>query len=76
MGKTVIDLKGLRYSMPLVKLSTALRKASPGDIFEAVSDYAEFDREITIWCNGTGNELRAVAEEDGLVVATIVKGGV
>jgi TusA-related sulfurtransferase len=75
MGKTVIDLKGLRYSMPLVKLSTALRKASPGDIFEAVSDYAEFDREITIWCDGTGNELRDVTREDGLVIATVVKAG-
>ena len=74
MGKTVIDLKGLRYSMPLVKLSAALKKASPGEIFEAVSDYPGFDREITIWCNGTGNELQEVTETDGLVRATIVKG--
>jgi TusA-related sulfurtransferase len=73
MAKTVLDLKGLKYTMPIVKTSVAIKKGSPGDVFEVVSDYSGFEHDIRQWCEETGNVLDTITQSGEEITATITK---
>jgi TusA-related sulfurtransferase len=73
MEKTVLDLKGLKYTMPVVKASVAIKKGNSGDVFEVVSDYSGFENDIKKWCEETGNVLESVSRSGEDITATITK---
>jgi TusA-related sulfurtransferase len=73
MEKTVLDLKGLKYTMPVVKASVAIKKGNSGDVFEVVSDYSGFENDIKKWCEETGNVLESVIRSGVDITATITK---
>jgi TusA-related sulfurtransferase len=74
MSKTTLDLKGLNYTMPVVKLSRAMKAGQKGDVFEVISDYSAIELEIEKWCAITGNTLKDVASSEGVFTVTVVKG--
>jgi TusA-related sulfurtransferase len=59
--------------MPVIKLSMATRKGSPGDIYEVVCDDPAFEPDITAWCNETGNVLNGITKSGMDITATITK---
>lgn len=67
-----LDIRGLRYTMPLITLATTLKKASPGDKFEVISDYAGFDKDLETWCRSTRNILMGV-NTTGSVISAMIK---
>ncbi len=73
MARQSLNLKGLKYTMPVVKLSIAVKKGEPGDVFEAVSDYPAFENDVKQWCDETGNVLDTITKEDDDITATIIK---
>ncbi len=73
MAKTALDLKGLKYTVPIVKASVAIKKGSPGDVFEVVSDYSGFENDIKKWCEETGNVLDNITKSGEDITATITK---
>jgi TusA-related sulfurtransferase len=73
MAKTELDLKGLKYTMPIVKASMAIRKGGPGDVIEVVSDYSGFEHDIRQWCEETGNVLDTLSISGDDITATIIK---
>lgn len=71
---TKLDVRGLTHMMPIVKLASALKKASQGDEFMVISDYQSFNVEIERWCKSTGNELRELKLDGSTFSATVIKG--
>ena len=64
MAETLLDVKGLKCPLPVLRARKALKPLAPGDLLEvqatdpsAVQDFASF-------CETTGNELVA-SEQDG-----------
>ncbi|UCG78640.1 MAG: sulfurtransferase TusA family protein [Nitrospirota bacterium] len=73
MGDKVLDLRGLKYTMPVVKTAAALKKAEPGDVFEVINDYPGFKDDIKRFCDETGNSLVDISSTDTETRATIKK---
>ena len=64
MAETLLDVKGLKCPLPVLRARKALKPLAPGDLLEvqatdpsAVQDFASF-------CETTGHELVA-SEQDG-----------
>jgi TusA-related sulfurtransferase len=73
MAKTQLDFKGMSCPMPIIKTSMALKKASPGDVFELTCDDPAFEPDIKAWCNETGNALTNITKSGKDIIATITK---
>ena len=73
MGKSNLDFKGMNCPMPVIKLSMAMKKGAPGDVFEVVCDDAAFEPDIKAWCDETGNILNSITKSGKDTVATITK---
>ena len=73
MSKIKLDLKGMKYTMPIVKLSRAMKEGKKGDVFEVISDYPGIDLEIGKWCATSGNTLEKVKSSEGVFTLRVVK---
>ena len=73
MGKTDLNFKGIACPMPIIKLSTAVRKGGSGDVFEATCDDPAFEQDIRSWCHQTGNVLSEVRKAGSDIIAVITK---
>lgn len=71
---TQLDFKGMSCPMPIMKTAIAFKKATPGDVFEIVSDDPGFEPDIKAWCSETGNPLNGIKKEGNEIIATITKG--
>jgi TusA-related sulfurtransferase len=73
MAKHELNYRGLACPMPIVKISIEMKKAAPGDVFEAVSDEAGFEPDIIAWCRDTGNVLEGLTKSGKDITAIIIK---
>jgi TusA-related sulfurtransferase len=73
MAKTTLDLRGLSCPMPIMKVAAAVKKGASGDLFEATSDDAGFEPDVTAWCKETGNTLTGIAKSGKDITVTITK---
>jgi len=73
MSTIQLDLRGLSYMMPLVKLASAMKKANTGDVIEVVSNYPNIDRDVKNWCASTGNALEKIVASEGYLTLLVVK---
>jgi TusA-related sulfurtransferase len=73
MGKTDLDYRGMSCPAPMLKISMAIKKAAPGDVFEAVCDDPAFEADIKSWCEKTGNVLNGFSKSGKDIIATITK---
>ena len=75
MSKITLDLRGVKYMMPVIKLARAIKDGRKGDIFEVIADYTGIDREIERWCVTTGNVVQGKTLAGGVYTLLVVKGG-
>ena len=75
MAETLLDVKGLKCPLPVLRARKALKPLAPGDLLEvqatdpsAVQDFASF-------CETTGHELVASEQDGGTYVFRIRKVG-
>ena len=68
-----VDAKGLKCPGPIVKVDETVKKAFVGDEIQVEADEKAFLSDVEVWCQHTGNELKSLAEKDGVIYATIVK---
>lgn len=73
MAKHELNFRGVACPMPIMKLSIAMKKAVPGDVFEAVCDEAGFEPDVIAWCRETGNILENVTKSGTDITVRIVK---
>jgi peroxiredoxin family protein/TusA-related sulfurtransferase len=68
-----VDAKGLKCPGPIVQVDEAVKNAFIGDEIQVEADEKAFFSDIEVWCSRTGNELKSLAEKDGIIYATIIK---
>lgn len=73
MAKIELNVKGMKYTMPVVKAAMAIKKGKPGDVFVVASDYPAFELDIQKWCDETGNLLESILKSNNEITATIIK---
>ena len=71
--KVVLDLKGLLFPMPVVKLAKAVKELQAGDIVEATASDPCVLADIPAWCKSTGNELLKMEKVEKNFVFVIQK---
>jgi len=64
MTKTVLDVKGLKCPLPVLKVQKAMKSLSAGDILEVHSTDPLSVIDIPAFCNESGNTL-LTQESDG-----------
>lgn len=73
MAKTELNFRGMMCPMPIMKLSVAVKKGAPSDIFEIVCDDPAFEADIKAWCSETGNILAKVMKAGKDIMATVTR---
>ncbi|NMW84961.1 FAD-dependent oxidoreductase [Peptoniphilus sp. AGMB00490] len=70
----LLNVCGLSCPGPIVQVSEAINKLSPGEIIEVVATDPGFARDIKSWANNTGNTLLESSANKGKFSAKIQKG--
>jgi tRNA 2-thiouridine synthesizing protein A len=73
MAEHVINARGLQCPGPIVQLFKTSKAAAAGDLLKIEVTDQGFKKDIQAWCRKTGNELLELAEENGVIFATIKK---
>ena len=68
-----IDACGLQCPGPIMQVKKAMDTLAPGGQVEIVATDAGFARDVSAWCNTTGNRLVKVYEEKGRYTVVIEK---
>ena len=67
----VLDAKGLKCPLPVIKTRLALNKMAVGEVVTVLATDPASKIDIRHLCNITGNELVAASEEDGVLTYVI-----
>ena len=70
----VLDAKGLRCPMPVIKTRLALNEMAVGEVVTVLATDPASNIDIRHLCNITGHELVDAGEEDGVLTFVIRKG--
>ena len=62
----VLDCTGMACPLPVVKTSQAIKKIGPGQVLELLATDPGVEPDIRAWSRRTGNELVAIAQDDGV----------
>ena len=62
----VLDCTGMACPLPVVKTSQAIKKLAPGQVLELLATDPGVEPDIRAWSRRTGNELVAIAQDDGV----------
>ena len=73
MGVTVLDAKGLRCPLPVLRARKAMKSVASGEMLEVHSTDPSSVQDFRAFCETTGDELLKVAEADGVYVFQIKK---
>ena len=68
-----IDAKALRCPGPIVKVADTLREKEPGTEVLVEATEEAFASDIKVWCERTGNVLKELKIEEGIIKASIIK---
>ncbi len=71
----VLDTKGLRCPLPVLKAKKAMREVAAGGLLRVLATDPGAVKDFEHFCKTTGHELLASGEEDGVLVFTIRKVG-
>lgn len=69
-----INACGLQCPGPITKVFNAINTINEGDSLEVTVTDIGFTKDISSWCQTTGNTLYGIEENDGKYTATIIKG--
>ncbi len=70
----VLDAKGLRCPMPVIKTRMALNEMAVGEVVTVLATDAASNIDIRHLCNINGHEMVDASEEDGVLTFVIRKG--
>ncbi len=70
----VLDTRGLRCPMPVIKTAKAMKQLSPGQVLKVISTDRGSAADIPAWAQSTHNELLEQREEAGEFVFLVRKG--
>lgn len=71
---STVDAVGLYCPMPIIHLKRKLEKLKSNQVVEVLADDPSFKKDITGWCQATGNKLlRVTRKEEDIYVAYIEK---
>jgi tRNA 2-thiouridine synthesizing protein A len=63
---TILDARGLKCPMPIVKTAQQIKTVSRGDLLEVLSTDPGSVADFAAWSRSTGNELVGQSVEDGV----------
>ena len=63
----VLDYKGLKCPMPIVKISQEIPKVSIGDILEVLTSDPGSIADFPAWAKTTGHAILEMKQESGLI---------
>ena len=69
-----IDAKGLKCPGPIVKVADTIKNLPVGASVYVEATEDAFYSDIAVWCDRTGNQLKEIKIEEGVIKASIVKG--
>jgi tRNA 2-thiouridine synthesizing protein A len=67
----VLDAKGLKCPLPVIKTRMALNKMAVGEVVTVLATDLASKIDIRHLCNFTSNELMEASEEDGVLTYVI-----
>ena len=73
MNETVLDVKGMRCPLPVLRANRALRTLGPGDRLRVLATDAASIADFQAFCRETGHALLAWSEEAGVFSFVIRK---
>ncbi len=74
-GPVVLDTKGLRCPLPVLKARKALRDVAPGGVLRVLATDPGAVKDFEAFCKTTGNRLLASSEARGVFTFDIEKTG-
>jgi tRNA 2-thiouridine synthesizing protein A len=75
MQPTVLDTKGLRCPLPVLRARKALKALTAGDVLEVHATDPGSVKDFKAFCETTGDALLASNETDGVFIFQIRKSG-
>ena len=73
MENAILDAKGLKCPLPVLRARKALKALKPGDILEIIASDPDSPRDFQNFCETTGDTLLKSEESDGLFLFEIQK---
>ena len=73
MSDTILDVKGMRCPLPVLRANRALRSMAPGAKLRVLATDQASVRDFQAFCRETGHALLAQGEEAGVFSFTIRK---
>jgi tRNA 2-thiouridine synthesizing protein A len=63
---TVLDARGLKCPMPIVKTAQAMKTVAQGDLLEVLATDPGAVADFAAWSRSTGNETVETSAQDGV----------
>ena len=73
MGMMILDAKGLKCPLPVLRARKAMKAVAPGDILEVLSTDPSSVRDFQNYCETTGDTLVDCRQEGDVYVFRIRK---
>jgi len=73
MSETVLDVKGMRCPLPVLRANRALRGLGPGERLRVLATDTAAVADFQAFCRETGHDLLAWSEEAGVFSFVIRK---
>jgi tRNA 2-thiouridine synthesizing protein A len=65
MAETMLDVRGLKCPLPVLRARKAMQGVAPGDILRVLATDPATVRDFDAFCAATGHELVAHSQEAG-----------
>ncbi|MFQ6017073.1 MAG: sulfurtransferase TusA family protein [Kiloniellaceae bacterium] len=75
MSETLLDTKGLRCPLPVLRARKAMKSIAPGGVLEVHATDPDSVRDFQSFCETTGHRLVDFSETDGVFIFHIRKAG-
>ncbi|HEX9789813.1 MAG TPA: sulfurtransferase TusA family protein [Kiloniellales bacterium] len=75
MEPIILDTKGLRCPLPVLRARKAMKSVAPGGVLEVLATDPGSVKDFKAFCQTTGDTLLAAEEADGVFVFRIRKAG-
>ena len=75
MTSTILDTKGLKCPLPVLRARKAMKPLAPGDVLEVHATDPSSVQDFRNYCETTGDELVDSSAADGVFIFQIRKAG-
>lgn len=75
MAATVLDTKGMKCPLPVLRARKAMKQVAPGELLEVHATDPDSVQDFKAFCETTGDELVSAAEDGGVFIFQIRKKG-